>query len=172
MGPVERFNPLIPVELWAYSPPVGTGRKVGVAGREDGVGIELVVAIVLRLAPESRDCGRRIPVFIVLLNKEPPLSFEIVGDTAEVEAPGRKAACAEGLDTRLRSLSTSLTGEGESSIMSTHPEVSAAGVLFTLVSISALRLAGVGFAARSSAALDRIDADLVVLTGVVAAIGE
>lgn len=31
-----------------------------------GVGIELLVVVVLRLVPERRDAGRRIPVFFVL----------------------------------------------------------------------------------------------------------
>jgi len=132
-GPVERFIPLIPaVEECAYNPDVGRGKKVGVAGRDDGVGIELVVAVVLRLAAESRDCGRRIPLFIVLLKREAPLSFCNVGEVADVEAPRRNAVGAEGLETRLRSLSVSLTGDGESSIINTQPDVSAPGVLFWL----------------------------------------
>jgi hypothetical protein len=53
LGPVEHFIPAI--EECAYKPDDGTGRKDGVAGREDGVGMELVVAVVLRLAAESRD---------------------------------------------------------------------------------------------------------------------
>lgn len=56
LGPFERFRPLRPaVEGCPYKLDDGTGRKVGVAGRDEGVGIELVVAVVLRLAAESRD---------------------------------------------------------------------------------------------------------------------
>jgi hypothetical protein len=162
-GPVERFRPVIPaVEEYAYSPADGTGRNVGVAGREVGVGIELVVAVVLRLAPERRDCGRRIPAF-VLLNKELPLSLCDVGDTADVEAPRRKAVGAEGLEVRLRSLSASFTGDGESSIMSTHPDVSAAGVLAAFVSMSALLLTRLGFTLRSSPGFVRSEFDLAML---------
>jgi hypothetical protein len=161
--PVDRFRPVIPaVEEYAYSPADGTGRNVGVAGREVGVGIELVVAVVLRLAPERRDCGRRIPVF-VLLNKELPLSLCNVGDTADVEAPRRKAVGADGLEVRLRSLSESFTGDGESSMIRTHPDVSAAGVLAAFVSMSALRLARLGFTLRSSTGFARTEFDLAIL---------
>lgn len=66
-GPVDRFKPVTPAVVeWAYRPADGTGRKVGVAGREVGVGIELVVVAVLRLPPDNRDWGRRIPVPMVL----------------------------------------------------------------------------------------------------------
>lgn len=62
-GPVDRFNPIV---LW-YRPEVGTGRNVGVEGREIGVGIELAVLVVafvlmLLLPSDRRDCGRRKPV--------------------------------------------------------------------------------------------------------------
>ena len=61
-GADGRFT-LPPLE---YSEAVGTGRNVGVVGRETGVGIELTVLVValvltLLLPSESRDCGRRIP---------------------------------------------------------------------------------------------------------------
>lgn len=103
---------------------------------------------------------------MVLLNKEAPLSFGTVGEVAEVEALGRKAVGAEGLETRLRSFSVSLTGDGESSMIRTHPEVSAAGVRFALVSISALRLTGTGL--FQSSPLVRRDVDRFVVIGVVA----
>lgn len=123
---MECFSPLIPAaEEYGYNPDDGTGKKVGVAGREDGVGIELVVAVVLRLVADNRDCGRRIPLFIVLLNRDAPLSFCSVGEAADVEAPRRNAVGADGLEARLRSFSASLTGDGESSMMSTQPEESA-----------------------------------------------
>lgn len=53
--PVERFIPLIPRPLPPYKLGVGTGKYAGVDGRDVGVGMELVVAMVLRLAPERRD---------------------------------------------------------------------------------------------------------------------
>lgn len=53
-GPVERFKEIKPEE--------GMGNNVGVAGRELGVGMELVVVV---LPAESRDCGRRNPVIVL-----------------------------------------------------------------------------------------------------------
>jgi len=47
--------PLIPGPLPPYNPEVGSGKNVGVDGRDTGDGMELVVAVVLRLAPERRD---------------------------------------------------------------------------------------------------------------------
>jgi hypothetical protein len=72
---------------------VGTGRNVGVAGRDDGVGIELPEAAVLTLAPDSRDCGRFVvEKFIVLRASEAtPLTFPLVepldgvGDVLKVD---------------------------------------------------------------------------------------
>ena len=61
--PPGRFRPVAPaVEGCAYSPALGSGMNVGVAGREIGVGIELTVAVVLMLLRpsvevDSRDCG-------------------------------------------------------------------------------------------------------------------
>lgn len=55
---------------------MGRGKEVGVAGRDDGVGMELTVAVVLILAPERRDCGRRT----VLCPSG--LGFENVGEEA------------------------------------------------------------------------------------------
>jgi len=168
-GPTGRFRPLIPaVEEWAYKPDDGTGKKVGVAGREDGVGIELVVAVVLPLVVESRDCGLRIAAFMVLLNREAPLSFCTVGDAADVEAARRNAVGAEGLEARLRSFSVSLTGDGESSIMSTQPDVSAPGVFFGLTSMSARFLARLDLKERSSPPFDRNEVERSIFAGVLA----
>lgn len=50
----------------AYKPVVGTGKNVGEVGRDVGVAIELDVAVVLRLAADSREAGRRMPVPAVL----------------------------------------------------------------------------------------------------------
>ena len=74
------------------------------------------------LVAESRDCGRRRPV---LWARVLPLLILSVGDAADVDAIGRNAVGAEGLETLRRSLSLSLFGGGESSMMSTHPDVSA-----------------------------------------------
>jgi len=43
---------------------LGTGRKVGVAGREEEVGKKLDVDDVLRLDPDNCEEGRRMPLFI------------------------------------------------------------------------------------------------------------
>lgn len=51
--PVERFKPVAPaVDACAYNPADGTGRKVGVEGREAGVDMELVVLAEVILAPD------------------------------------------------------------------------------------------------------------------------
>ena len=105
-----------------------------------------------------------MPVFIVLLNREAPLSAGTVGNAADVEAPRRNAVGAIGLEASLRSLSASLTGDGESSMISTQPDVSAPGVLFGLVSRSALLLVTVGL---TSAALARNELERIVVTGLV-----
>lgn len=168
MGPIERLRPVNPaVEGCAYRPGEGIGKNVGVEGRDDGVGMELVVDVVLALAADNRDCGRRIPVFIVLLYSDVPLSACTGGDEAAVDAPRRKEVGAGGLDVLLRSFPTSLTGEGESSIMSTQPDVSATGVLFALVSSSTLRRPGGSLMVRSSRApLLRREVDRIIFMAV------
>jgi len=98
--------------------------------------MELVVVAVLRLAAESRDCGRRSPVLWI---KGLPLVIPSVGDAADVDAIGRNAVGPEGLEVLRRSLSLSLFGGGESSMMSTHPDESAEGAFF-FSTLSALRL--------------------------------
>ena len=70
-GPVERFVPAFPP---LYKLAEGTGRNVGVDGRDEGVGMELAVLVVafvlMLLRPsvevDSLDCGRRMPVAITL----------------------------------------------------------------------------------------------------------
>ena len=63
-GAGDRFTPATLV----CRPEVGIGRNVlGVAGREVGVGIELIVLVVavvliLLLPSERRDCGLRMPL--------------------------------------------------------------------------------------------------------------
>lgn len=114
--------------------PVGNGKKVGVAGREVGVGIEVVVAV---LPPDNRDCGRLIlvlPVLIVLWKRGLAFDDPKVGEE-EVDAAGRNVLFG------LEPLRRSFGGEGESSIMSTQPEVSPAEpfLLFS-DSVSVLRL--------------------------------
>lgn len=61
VDPVGRFCPIA-----LYRPAVGTGRKVGVVGREVGVAMELAVLVVafvlmLLLPSDVRDCGLRLP---------------------------------------------------------------------------------------------------------------
>lgn len=125
--PVDTFKPLL-------APPyVGMGRKVGVDGREDGVGIELMVldvAFVLTLLRPSvdtdrRDVGRRIPDCIPLCD----IALGALGMPDGDDSCGGVAGSlnddgAVGLDVRLLSLSLSLRGEGESSMISTHPDAS------------------------------------------------
>lgn len=109
----------------------GRGRKVGVEGRDAEVGIELTV-LVLVLPSDKRDCGLRIPVVFVLwlialgLREVGP---DGDGDNGWLGWCSRKADGAVGLDTLRSSLSLAFKGEGESSMMSTHPDVSCAGVL-------------------------------------------
>src|SRR5271154_4867376 len=63
---------------------------------------------------------------------------------------GRNAVGAEGLDVLRRSLSLSLAGGGESSMMSTYPDVSAESAFFFSMSSALRRLCGTP---RSSAPL-------------------
>jgi hypothetical protein len=112
----------------AYRLEVGTGKNVGVVGREDGVGMVLMVAVVLWLSPERRECGLRL--FIVLGGKG--VGLEKVGEDADVGSPLRKELWIEGLDTRLRSFSVSFAGEGVSSMMRTHPDAFGSGVVAPL----------------------------------------
>lgn len=56
--PAEPF-PMPDAYLLEYKLEMGRGKEVGVAGRDGGVGMELTVVVVLILAPERRDCGRR-----------------------------------------------------------------------------------------------------------------
>jgi hypothetical protein len=103
------------------------------------VGIELVV-VVLRLPTDSLDCGRRIPVFMVLWLKLLGLPGSKTGAGIDVETPGRKAVGAEGLESLRLSLSLSFGGEGESSIIRTHPDDSPPAFLLFLLGASSLRL--------------------------------
>ena len=160
-------------------------------GREDGVGMELevlVVAVVLTLLrpsvdTESRDCGRRMPVGIMLCESALPARLLLMdeGESNELVDIGRKAVGAPdgGLDVRLRSLSLSFEGEGESSMMSTQPDVSAfPGVRLFSASKSTLCRRDLGWdfgivAKRSSWLVDRDEeavdgageAELLVGTG-------
>jgi len=107
-----------------------------VAGREEGVGMELVVATVLRLPPDKRDCGRRRPVCIVLCASGFALFVPSVGETAaDVDAAGRNEVAPKGLEARRLS---SFGGDGESSMIRTQPEDSL--FLFFSESLSLLRL--------------------------------
>ncbi len=107
----------------------GSGRKVGVDGREDGVGMELavlVVAVVLTLLrpsvdTESRDCGRRTALWESAL----PARLLLMDDGDSSDVRNADGTPVDVPDTRLRSLSLSFEGDGESSMMSTQPDVSA-----------------------------------------------
>lgn len=54
---------------------LANGRNVGVAGREVGVGNMLDVVEVLRVDPDSREEGRRMPVVAILRPRE--VSFRL-----------------------------------------------------------------------------------------------
>jgi hypothetical protein len=90
-----------------------------------------------------------MPAFVVLLWRVKGLRLLAVGDTtADVDDRGRNALVDNGLDALRRSLSFSpsesltLTGDGESSMISTHPDVSGADAFFSFLSaaLSILRL--------------------------------
>ena len=147
-------------------------------GLEDGVGMELVVLVValvpILLRPsvetESLDCGRRMPVGITLCDRALGALLLLPveeGESIEEEDMGRNAVGAEGgLDVRRRSFSLSLIGDGESSMIRTHPDVSAPpgvvalpGVLFS-ASKSPLCLRDFGIVAnRSSRECEDEDVD-------------
>lgn len=121
----------------------------------------LVVAFVLTLLRPSveidnRDGGRRVFVAVGVVPCDSALGglllpvLPVDGGSEEYET-GRKADGADGLELCLRSRSLSResrdgVGEGESSIISTHPEVSAVGVLL----IPDSKLGPLIFVARSS----------------------
>lgn len=136
---------------------------MGVVGRDEGVGIELVVLVVAVLTllrpSDTLDCGRRIPSGIVLWDSALGALGMPVGDGESwgVEGRGRKAEGAEGLEVRLRSLSLSFAGEGESSIMRTHPEESPPDPRLRSPSESKLGRRGFVCSSRSSLLIDRID---------------
>lgn len=90
------------------------------------------------LLADNRDCGRRRPEFIVLWPRVLALLAPNVGDGIE-DGPGRNAVGADGLETRRRSLSFWFGGDGESSMIRTHPDESP-GSLFVSSSLSPLRL--------------------------------
>jgi hypothetical protein len=107
----------------------GTGKNVGVWGRELDDVAELP-------PPESLDWGRRNPVLTASEFMGPVLNE---GDGPRfTETVGRKAVGAEGLDSRRvsfrRFASLSFCGDGESSMMRTHPEESPPS-LFVLLSL-------------------------------------
>jgi hypothetical protein len=109
----------------AYRPLDGTGRNVGVVGREVGVGIELSVeevpALVLRSVDTDRLDGAR--------DDRPRFRAEIA--VRAIPPPVVEEGCGlkgtrDGLGERRRErasliFSLSFTGDGESSMISTHP---------------------------------------------------
>ena len=96
----------------------GSGKNVGVWGREPDDVAELP-------PPESLDWGRRNPVLTASELMGPVLN-EGDGTRFTVVAVGRKAVGAGGLEIRRLSFKrfVSFCGEGESSIMRTHPDES------------------------------------------------
>ncbi len=142
---------------------------MGVEGREDGVGIELVVLVVafvlMLLRPsvdtESRDCGRRMPGMAVCDKTLGALLPPDGGESTDIEDIGRNAVGADGgLDVRRRSLSLSLAGDGESSMISTHPDESPPGVRRASASRSTLCRRNLDFAVeRSSCEVERAERD-------------
>lgn len=133
-GPVDRLSPS--PEEWPFELPARVGRKVGVDGRE--VGVCTVLDVVAELPIDSLDCGRFIPPAVLCDN---PVLFSLnVGEAEDADALGRKEVDREGLDSRRRSLSVSLRGGGESSIMRTHPDESPGLSFFFSLSMSMLRL--------------------------------
>ena len=73
LGPVERLKPMpVAFELELV---LANGRNVGVAGREVGVGNMLDVVEVLKVDPDSREEGRRMPVVVILRPRE--VSFRL-----------------------------------------------------------------------------------------------
>jgi hypothetical protein len=99
----------------------GTGNNVGVCGREVIMDADEVPP------PEILDCGLRKPVLRANELTGPVLSEGDIARLAE-EAEGRKAVGAVGIDnlrfSLMRFVSLSFWGEGESSMMRTHPEES------------------------------------------------
>ena len=116
---MERFIPTAE-EDGVYRLPEGTGNSVGVCGREVMDADEVP-------PPDILDCGLRKPVLIANGLTSPVLSEGDNGRLAE-EAEGRKEVGAVGIDNLRFSLiffvSLSFWGEGESSMMRTHPEES------------------------------------------------
>ena len=122
---VERLSPAPPDE---YNDDVAMGRYVGVCGRE--LFAELTLDDDAVLAAEWRDCCFRILLDVLWYNGSAFDAMLCVG-MALVDCIGRyDALFPRGLDARRRSLSFSFsviftrTGEGESSIIKTQPELS------------------------------------------------
>jgi hypothetical protein len=97
--------------------------------------------VVVVLAADRRDCGRRVPGCIVLCAKILLLLAACLGfgNAEDVEAAGRNVLRVVGLEGRRRSLPASCSGE-ESSIISTQPDESNAGDFLRSGSISKLCL--------------------------------
>lgn len=138
---------------------------MGVVGRETGVGIELTVldvalVLTLLLPSEVREWGLRTPVGIWPCDEA--LGGRVSGGglavVVDVRARGRKLDGAIGPPERRRTcFSLSLSGDGESSMMRTQPEVLPTGVLFLSIS----RLCAFDFSAGGlSGDSDRSELDL------------
>ena len=119
----------------------GSGRKVGVVGRDVGVRGVLVVETVLVLSLPSadrRDCGRRIPDFPKFVSDrdeeidETRILVDLSRDDLLRSIESSRKGDEDGLDNLRRLFSLSFCGEGVicSSMISTQPEVSAADADF------------------------------------------
>lgn len=109
---------------------------MGVAGRDVGVGMVLMDAVVLTLLlsvpTDSREPDR---TFVLLAKAEADVAVVVAFDFRKAEGP---VGLMLGLDDLLGcSLSLFFTGDGESSIISTQPEDSPAGDLLKLFRFTA-----------------------------------
>jgi len=136
LGPVDRFIPTPEVEACRLLE--GTGKNVGVCGRETDTGDKL-------FPPDSLGLGSRNPV-LTAKGLDIVLSIPVLreGEGARRDEAGRNIGVVVGFDNLRRSLSllTSLSfcGEGESSIIRTQPDESPASFLaFLSNSLSLLR---------------------------------
>lgn len=133
-GPVDRLRPMPDVEAWRL--PDGTGKKVGVWGRDTEDDDN-------PFPPESLGFGSRDPVLMPKgFDDEPSNPVLRDGDGTRVEKVDRNKGAVDGLDNLRLSFtlfSLSFCGEGESSMIKTQPAVSSLVFDFLSDSLSLLR---------------------------------